>query len=147
MSFEDVVRSCKVLQYRKGLQALGNDSRKIAPSDSKMLSGSADIDSDFKSLYPNCNRWDYVVGYNEKAYFVEIHPCCTSEIKTMLKKIDWLKSFLKTHGSQLIDIKADVNYYWVASGKVDISPNSKMKRQLDDYNIKISSLLTLPPKN
>ncbi len=60
--------------YRKGLQALKGNSLKVSITDKKKLFGSVDIDGCTKLLYPNASRWDYSIGYDQKAWFVEILP-------------------------------------------------------------------------
>ncbi len=148
MSFEEAVASISVLKYHKGLKALGANSKKIIPNDTKKLSGSADIDSCTKTESPNDSRWDYVVGYDDKAFFVEVHPCQTSNIKEVVKKVVWLKEWLNSKGLNLKMIRGDHNFYWIASGKVDldISKNSKYKRLLDDNNLVFMQNMVLPPR-
>lgn len=48
----------------------------------------------YEGLYPNASRWDYAIGYDQKAWFVEVHPANTSNVKEMLKKVEWLESRL-----------------------------------------------------
>lgn len=132
MSFEEAVKSVPDLSggYCKGLKAMNADSARIKPMDSKCLSGSVDIDSCTKSKYPDAARWDYAIGYDERAYFVEVHPANTSNIKEMLKKADWLKSWLKNKGEALEKIKKTETLYWVPSGKVAIPKTSPQLRNL-----------------
>lgn len=132
MSFEETIESIPDLSggYCRGLKAMKADSSKIKPLDIKCLSGSVDIDSCTKSKYPTAARWDYAIGYNEKAYFVEVHPANTSNIKEMVKKVDWLKSWLNENGKALEKIKKTETLYWVPSGKVAIPKTSPQFRYL-----------------
>lgn len=141
VSFEEVVNSIPDLLggYCKGLQAMKTDSTRIKPVENKFLSGSVDIDSCTKSLYPNAARWDYAIGYKEKAYFIEVHPANTSNIKEMLRKADWLKSWLKGKGKVLDQIKKDENLYWVPSGKVAIPKTSPQFRNLAKKKLRIEN--------
>lgn len=137
LSFEEAVNSISDLAggYCEGLKALKADSSKIKPKDLNCLSGSVDIDLCTKRKYPDAARWDFAVGYEEKAYFVEVHPANTSNIKEMLKKVDWLKSWLGREGKALDKIKKGQRLYWVPSGKVAISRTSPQFRYLAKYNL------------
>lgn len=84
------------LTFCKGLQALDNaDKSKIEPQNTKLLDGSANIDSCLKKQYPESNRWDYAVAYAGTVYFIEVHP--PNEIKEVVKKLNWLKEWLNHH--------------------------------------------------
>lgn len=72
--------------FRDGLQALGTNAQRITAQNTRKLEGSVDIDACTQSLYPNEARWDYAVGYDKKAYFFEVHPADTSNVKEMIKK-------------------------------------------------------------
>lgn len=74
--------------YCRGLQALKGNSLKVSVSKQQNLLGSVDIDDCTKGLYPNASRWDYAIGYDQKAWFVEVHPANTSNVKEMLKKVE-----------------------------------------------------------
>ncbi len=124
--------------YRPGLQALTNaDTRKIKVGNTGLLSGSVDIDKCTKDKYPEENRWDYALGYNDKAYFVEVHGATTGEIKTVISKAEWLKSWLKQTGKPLREIQASDTLYWIATGKVAILPTSSYHRNLDKHKIRL----------
>ena len=77
MSFTDAVQSIPEIAncLRNGLQALGGHSRKIEVRSTRDLAGSVDIEIPVsKNFYPNAHRWDYVFGYKERIYYVEVHP-------------------------------------------------------------------------
>lgn len=125
--------------YHKGLQALKGNSSKVSVSNTKKLLGSVDIDDSTKTLYPNAARWDYAIGYAQKAWFVEIHPANTSNVQEMLKKVQWLEDWLHNKARQLASIRKDDLHYWVPSGKVCILKTSPQYRSLAKHKLQITS--------
>lgn len=115
--------------YCKGLQAMKSNSSMLKASDTRKLQGSVDIDDCTKNLYPHDARWDYAIGYNDKAYFVEVHPANTSNIVEMMNKAKWLETWLKNKALELGKIRED-KFYWIPSGKVAILKSSSQYRQL-----------------
>ena len=82
--------------FKAGLGAIKNNERqKFVLPDPRLIGGSLDIDSSTKTLYPDAFRWDYAVEYDKETFFIEIHPGSTSEIQTVIAKLDWLKHWLK----------------------------------------------------
>lgn len=118
--------------YKLGLKALKrSDASKIQVSDTRKLNGSVDLDYTLKTLYPDANRWDYVIGYDSKVCFVEVHPAYTSEITTVAKKYIWLKKWLKEKASDLNSLPRMMPaFVWIQSGKCAILPTSKHSKQL-----------------
>ncbi len=129
--------------YQPGLKALGAYSAKVALTDNSLCNGSVDIDECVRTKYPNSNRWDYCIGYNNKAYFVEVHSANTAEVSTMLNKLQWLKDWLNSKAPELNKIKAPVPFYWVMSGKYAIQPNSPQSRKIAQAGIKPIAKLSL----
>ena len=129
--------------YRPGLQALGAHGAKISLRNNSLCNGSVNIDECVKAKYPNANRWDYCLGYNNEAYFVEVHSANTSQVSTMLKKLQWLKHWLNNNAPELNKIKAKPPYYWVMSGKYDILPGSSKARQIASAGLKPIAKLVL----
>lgn len=115
--------------YCKGLKALKNNSSMLKVSDTRKLQGSVDIDESTKKLYPEDARWDYAVGYGDKAYFVEVHPANTSNVSEIINKASWLEWWLKEKAKELGKIRNDA-LFWIPTGKVAILPNSPKFRQL-----------------
>jgi len=111
--------------YRLGLQALGANSNKIDPANTRKLDGSVDIDTCTEEKYPEKNRWDYAIGYDGKVYFVEVHPASTSEVRAVLQKLQWLKAWLQKEAPEIIKKKANSPYYWVQTGSFQIPKNSR----------------------
>lgn len=125
--------------YRRGLQAFKSNSSKVLISDSKKLLGSVDIDECTKLIYPQDSRWDFAIGYNQKAWFVEVHPANTSNVKEMVKKVQWLEGWLVDKGKNLAIIRNENAHYWIPSGKVCILKTSRQYKSLAKYKIQITT--------
>lgn len=87
MSFRNAVRNIPEIKgcLKDGLQALGRNSGKIKASKKRVLEGSVDIDTCVKNIYPNASRWDYVFGYRNKIYYVEVHQGKASEVENIVR--------------------------------------------------------------
>lgn len=142
--FKSIIVQTELLKncYQGGLQALGKNSSKIALEDTKKCSVSVDIDTCLKQKYPGDSRWDYVVSYQKKAYFVEIHPAFTTEVELLLKqiglKIFWIKK-------EVADLKkiAHETLYWIPTDKYAIR-GGRYERLLAQNKIIITKILNLP---
>ncbi len=120
------------------------DRSKIVASDDKKLQGSLDIDSQVRVLYHNENRWDYALSYDDRIYFFEIHPAVTSEVDAVIKKLTWLKCWLKTKAPAIDELpKADYPYTWVQSGGYAILPNTRERKKLSVSGIVVANKLIL----
>lgn len=129
--FEEAVKLCPDIAngFKKGLSALKKgETSKIKPKDPELLNGSVDIDKEISTLYPNDARWDYVIGYNNFAYFVEIHPAYTSQIQSVLNKKAWLENWLTTRAKELNNIKHSI--HWIFTEKYAILPTSSQYKKL-----------------
>ena len=123
--------------YCSGLGAIkGSDRSKFDfLKDTRKINGSADIDTTVKKQFPTDNRWDYVVGYNGKAYFFEVHPMTEGEVATLIAKKDWLVGFLNDCAPTVNSLKS-LPYYWLPTDSgCAIPPRSKKARMLDLNNI------------
>jgi hypothetical protein len=120
------VKNC----YKQGLLALGPYSSKVAVSDTKKLHGSIDIDSCTRTKYPSENRWDYAFAYNSEVFFIEVHSANTREVKTVLKKFQWLKDWLNQKAPEINKMKAKSvsPFYWVQSKGFAIPKTSPQYR-------------------
>ena len=101
-------------------------------NDKRRVDGSLNIDKETKHLYPNEPRWDYAVGYDDKVFFVEVHPANTSNISEMAKKKEWLKKWLQSK-APLLDAFPSGNqkYLWAATESgVHISNQASHMRKL-----------------
>jgi hypothetical protein len=144
MSFKEAISATPLLKnaYRNGLQALGNYSNKVRPSDTKKCEGSVDIDNAVKAIYPNDSRWDYVIGYDGITYFIEVHSADTSEVASVLKKFSWLKGFLVTDAPEL-NQQQKKRFYWISSGGNNILRGSPQARKLALSGITLDRQLNL----
>jgi hypothetical protein len=144
MSFKEAISATPLLKnaYRNGLQALGNYSNKVRPSDTKKCEGSVDIDNAVKAVYPNDSRWDYVIGYDGITYFIEVHSADTSEVASVLKKFSWLKGFLVTDAPEL-NQQQKKRFYWISSGGNNILRGSPQARKLALSGITLDRQLNL----
>ena len=120
MNFIDAVQSIpEIAQCLKaGLQALGANSRKIEVLESRDLTGSVDIDTCLKRRYPNDPRWDYVFGYKDHIYYVEVHPADnTRKVGEVTAKLRWLRQWCQRSARSLEDLEGQSTYHWISTGK------------------------------
>ena len=133
MSFSEAVGKTSQIKDAlcAGLGALGKDSEKIHFSQTRDINGSVDLDAATKQFYPNENRWDYVVGYREKAYFFEIHPASPGEVENVRKKYEWIQNWLKNQAPNLDRKKNDKGkaFYWIYTNKFSILRNTSEYRK------------------
>ncbi|MBR1792304.1 MAG: hypothetical protein IJ764_01505 [Bacteroidales bacterium] len=118
--------------FNRGLQAVkGEYHSKISVTDARRLTGSVDIDDATRMLFPDSNRWDYAIEYDDETYFVEFHPASTSNVAEVLDKILWIKRWLKTRAPKIQEVKARNGnaFYWIATGRVSILKGSRQYRQ------------------
>ncbi len=117
--------------HRNGLQALGNDSHRVSLSDPAKCGGSLNIDDCTQALYPQSNRWDYAIHFEAEVYFAEVHPAHTSEVKTVLNKLEWLKNWLDKNAPEIKKLRAaNKPYFWIQTKNFDILKTSPQYRQL-----------------
>lgn len=135
--FKDAVENTPDISngYKPGIGAVkGSDRDKILFNNTRLVGGSVDIDSEYKKKHPNDNnhRWDYVISYDKKTLYVEIHHASTSEVKVILQKLEQLKAWLKNSASKLDGLdKHNPPYYWVTtSAGVHLSKSSKEYKRL-----------------
>lgn len=107
MSFQQAVAQTADLgayAFCYGLRALGNDSSRVHASP-RSLVGSVALDNALQARYPNEPRWDYGIGVKKRArvsaVWIEVHPASTSEVRTVLNKLKWLKNWLEVHAPAL----------------------------------------------
>lgn len=119
--------------YCFGLQALENvDKSAVTLKDSRKVDGSLNIDKETKLLYPNEPRWDYAIGYDDKVFFVEVHPANTSNISEMAKKKEWLQKWLTSKAPSLNKLPSGCpRFLWAATESgVHISKQASHIRKL-----------------
>ena len=127
----------------RGKQALKREHRsQVACNDDRRLTGSLCLDDVLlrEPTHSRASRWDYGVGYRplhgeERAVWVEVHPAGTSSVSEVLKKLEWLKRYLRDEAHDLRGLTVSdgtVNpYVWLStSSGVHITPNSPQARSL-----------------
>ena len=142
MSFADAVRNTPEIAacLKPGLQALGSNSHKVKVNATRELSGSIDIDTCLARAYPNAPRWDYVFGYKDLVYYVEVHPAdSTGEVKNVIAKFEWLKQWRKRSSPDLEDLEHRSTYHWVSSGGTEpMLKGGRYRRLLDRNRIRVA---------
>ncbi len=141
MSFRNKVKSVPSIRhcFRKGLRALKRGDRKYIKVKSKgALEGSVYLDGCLQKQGPCDSRWDYMIGYRGRVFFVEIHPAISSEVKAVLGKLRWLKEWKKG-----TPFERENRFIWVATKGVHISPRSSWYRQAVKEGLVIKSVAQL----
>jgi len=113
--------------YQKGLKALRSYSNKVKPQHPRNVNGSVNLETCLPEPEHGEGRWDYMVGYNEEAYFIEVHPADSKNVDEVIKKAKWLYQWLKDNP----DIKAiqaeNDPFRWVATNGVNISTKHQFR--------------------
>lgn len=137
MTFQEAIYAAHLGEgYKSGLQALKEQHRQVIECrEPRNLTGSIDIDSALRQQFPTENRWDYGVGVRENqresAIWIEVHPASTRNVDTVLKKLTWLKEWMRQNAPELWTMtRKQEGYVWVATGGVHITKNSRQSRQL-----------------
>jgi len=146
ISFEDAVKKTPDIQncYQRGLRALGQHSARIQLSHPSQCNGSVDIDSCVRANYPQENRWDYAFAYESEVFFVEVHSANTSEVRTVLRKLQWLKDWLNLHAPLINRMQAKgIPYYWISSNGYHILKSSSQHREIIGSGLKPISAVKL----
>lgn len=144
MTFEEAVGAAPSpvnKAYKPGKQALEQRHRnKVDCTDPRRLSGSINLDEALAKEpgYANQPRWDYGLGHRsesgrETAVWVEVHSATTGEVSKVLRKLEWLRDWLNAEAEQLNKLTMAANaprFVWVASGGIQIPPNSPQFRRL-----------------
>lgn len=137
MKFKAAVKKTPNLgnAWRPGLQALRpEDKPHIKTEDTRRFSGSADIDTALRKVEPNANRWDFAISYrhtnrnSEFIYWIETHTGSDNQIKIVLKKLEWLKNWLRGDGKNFSSFGGD--FLWVSSGYTFFTKGSKQVKEL-----------------
>ena len=124
LTFKEAVEATPevITGYREGLEAFGEYKSKIKVPEPNKIDGSLDIDATTVKLYPDDNRWDYALCYDSEVFYIEVHSATTSEVSRMIKKLQWLKTWLATKAQEInkLTTKTKQPYYWIQSSKCDI---------------------------
>lgn len=134
MTFKDAVAATPDVKdgYCIGLTAFGNYASKIKVPEQSQIDGSLDIDSTTRELYPNECRWDYALGYNGEVFYIEIHSAITSEVAKMLKKLEWIKTWLPQKAPLInrLTTKNKSAFFWVQSSNFNIPKHTTQYKMI-----------------
>ena len=137
MTFKEAVRATPKLagRFQKGLHALrAQDRPHIEAENTRKLVGSIDVDSALQQVDPNANRWDFAIAYQhtnrdaEVIYWTELHTASDSEIKVVIRKVIWLRGWLKADGRNLASFERDI--VWVSSGPTSFQLTGPQRKQM-----------------
>ncbi|MGO8674917.1 MAG: hypothetical protein ACLQVX_03480 [Limisphaerales bacterium] len=152
MTFKEAVGLTANLEtaWKDGLGALeAQDRPHIKAEDTRQLRGSADVDTALRLRNPNANRWDFAIGYQhtnrdgEFIYWVETHTGRDNQIKDVLKKLEWLKTWLRRDGQHLDKFDRDI--IWVSSGHTFFTKGSAQVKMLAQRGLLYSgAVLRIP---
>jgi hypothetical protein len=136
MTFRKAVLATPSLKdsYYPGLQALRREARnQIRCSDPRCFTGSINLDEALAEVEPDSPRWDYGLGYKkdeETALWVELHPASSGHVEEVLRKLSWLRNWLRRDAPHLWNLTKG-GFYWIApSGPITITPNSRQAKLL-----------------
>lgn len=131
--------------YQSGLTAMGNYSGKVQANNTRLLHGSVDLDAATRMSHPQDSRWDYIIGYNEEAYFIEVHPAYSSEVSTVLNKLEWLQNWLRLDAPAINQIRpiSKEHLFWVHTKGFDIPKSSRQYRAAVEKKLKLVSKVSL----
>lgn len=146
MNFIQAIRDATKLArgLKKGLQALERRHRKkIQVGDWNQLKGSVNIDDCLKRECPADPRWDYVFGYKNKIYYVEVHRAKgVEDADSIKKKMQWLKDWRKKHATALDNLERSSEYYWISTNGIKMMGSHP--KQLVKNGILPQSRLNIP---
>jgi hypothetical protein len=148
MRFRVAVSSTHELaaHIRNRLDALSNaHQNSIIAANPRKITGSVNIDVALQLAYPNAHRWDYAIGYrisnrNDKAFFVEFHKAKVDEVDRVIKKKQWLVTWMR--GKQIDNLLQKI-FVWVSAGGIHIPPNSPHTRILSIHGLRLVRRLNL----
>ncbi len=139
MSFETVVAQIPEIHscFKAGLKALGAHSTLVTVRETRVLEGSVNLDECLAASRPSENRWDYFFAYKGEVFYLEVHPASTSEVSTIINKLNWLRSWLLNHAPALnaLSAKTIFPFHWIHTGRSHILPTSKQYRLAAENNI------------
>lgn len=145
LTFKDAVAAAPTpvaLALREGKQALSKPHRaQVRCRDEARWTGSLELDEALKNdpAHASANRWDYGLGHQdpngrEGAVWVEVHSAETGEVSCVLKKLRWLKDYLRGSCPELWALTQATpeasRFVWIASGRYAIPENAPQLRAL-----------------
>ena len=136
MNFVKAVKNTKGLCLKDGLQALKGEHRvRVRVDDTREFKGSVNIEACVKPNNTGKASWDYVFGYKDKIYYVEVHQAIAREVKTVISKVKWLKDWLATSAKDLENLSHLSSYHWIATERGGIKLRQTYLKQLAQNGI------------
>lgn len=155
MTFRESAEQTPGLQnaWRAGLGALRPQDRPhVSAQSTRKLEGSIDIDAAYRPAQPNANRWDFAIGYRHTnradpfVYFAEMHTGSDGEIGVVLRKLEWLKGWLRSGNNRLAGLERDI--VWVASGSTSFTKGATQVKTLAAKGLRYSGkILHIPDEH
>lgn len=155
MSFKQAVAAAPAQvarAYKPGKQALRDVYSGKILTEGGTFTGSIDLDSALVESHGQESRWDYGLGYKihgvEVAVWLEVHPASDGEVKAMIRKLNWLRTWLRDHAPHLnaltgTDVRS--TFFWAAKNGVTITPHSPQARSLSNSGMAMPrNVITLP---
>jgi hypothetical protein len=142
VSFKRKVKETPHLQnaWMAGLGALrAQDRPHIVAEDTRFLQGSVDVDGALQEHQPNAHRWDFAIGFRHSnrrkdcIYWVEMHTAIDKEVKVVLDKLRWLRTWLATDGEPLSQFERD--FVWVSSGATSFTHTAPKIKQIAEHGL------------
>jgi hypothetical protein len=133
--FSAAITATEHLKYCGGLSAIppSEGRHKIVARDTQHLLGSANIDEDCQTTFPQDNRWDFVVGYHKStgavAFFIEEHSATSGEVSCMGRKLNWLKQYLNRPANATLN-QLPKQFHWLAHDGIKIPTHLPQYRHL-----------------
>ena len=123
-----------------GIQALEDRHKKML-EDKNLATGSLALDRALQEvkLFPNDNRWDYGIGLRtpknaERVLWLEPHHAGSGETETVIKKLIWLKGWLRDEAPELD--KLHKTFVWIVSSKENANDRQRRNRLAKEYGLK-----------
>ena len=125
-----------VNEGRSGLSGIASVDKKyyrITDKNDTVLS--LNIDECFQQLYPQANRWDYLIQNNTKRriLFSEVHEATNHGVDLIKKKFDWLYDMIHHEDSGFFFEPKHHNlmeFYWIRTGKYMLNKNTTAFKRL-----------------
>jgi hypothetical protein len=143
VTFPGAIHACAQLRnhFDLGLGALGADRVRVAIRNTRLISGSVNIENAQKETAGHANAWDYGIGISatddDKVVWLEVHSANSLHVQTVLDKLDSLLTLLKNYAPDLNLLPR--RFVWLATGAVYIPPNSRERRRLELHKLLLRS--------
>ncbi len=125
--------------FQAGLGALIEaDRNRVSCQDTRELTGSVHLDEALAESVAHRDkpRWDYGIGHRERVFWVEVHPASSHHVDSIIKKYEWLRSWLGEEAPNLDALPCD--FVWLAAGAVSLPPGDRRRRLLAEKSIKFA---------